>query len=428
MPAALREGFTTGTAATAAAGAAVCRLLGKRVSESLRVPLPPFYLGEAGVLPEKEHTLAIPIERSGVLPCGIAWASVIKDGGDDPDATHGARLVAHASRIAFEASAPVYPPSGEPDFALIEHALRTAYPSPAIRLPGLHNPVFLYCGLGIGSATLPGLPVPVGEGAVNPVPRSQIAAAVGMAAREAGYAGPLHILLSVPDGEERARHTLNSRLGILGGISILGTSGIVRPYSHDAWKCAIAQGIKVAGALGISELLMSTGRRSERLGFALYPFLRPQSGIQVADYAAFSLREAGPRSFGQIFWVCFPGKLLKLAQGLEWTHAKAGDTDMPMLGRLSREAGADEELARRVEAMPTAAGAFAILEEAGSQLHDAVLLQLAGKAFSKLRQWLDEAQCDSSRKTSLCLSVFSLEEKLLLRMDDDGNLQIRPES
>lgn len=427
MSVALREGFTTGTAAAAAACAAVSRLLGNSVPESIQVPLPPFSQEAIGLLPVAGNSLGIPIEQSGVLSCSTAWASVIKDGGDDPDATHGARLVAHASLSAFEASLTPPPPvqSGEPLFAQIEYARKAAYPSPPIQLSGLSNPISLQCGQGIGRATLPGLPVAVGEGAVNPVPRCQIAAAVGMTIREAKYTGPLHILLSVPDGEERARHTLNSRLGILGGISILGTSGIVRPYSHDAWKSAIAQGIKVAEALGISELLLSTGRRSERLGFAQYPFLRPQSGIQVADYAAFSLREAGMGSFDRIYWACFPGKLLKLAQGLEWTHAKAGETDMPMLARLSREVGASGELASRIEAMPTAAGAFALLEEAGSGLHDRVLRQLAERAFFRLRQWLNEALMSSARKTRLSLSVFSLDEKLLLCMDDDGGLQLR---
>ena len=155
--------------------------------------------------------------------------------------------------------------------------------------------IVLYGGKGVGTVTLPGLPVVVGEPAINPEPRKQIAVAAHAAARAAGYNGPLHLLLSVPDGEERARRTLNGRLGIVGGISILGTRGTVRPYSHDAWKCAVAQGMDVAVALGLREILLATGRRSERLGLALHPELPPQAGIQAADYAAFSLREAARR-------------------------------------------------------------------------------------------------------------------------------------
>ena len=172
----------------------------------------------------------------------------------------------------------------------------------------------------------------------------------------------------------------------------------------------------MASALGLKELLLSTGRRSERLGFALYPFLPPQAGIQVADFAAFSLRKIGVASFSRIFWVCFPGKLLKLAQGLEWTHAGAGAADIPLLADLGRQEGAGAELASRIADMPTAVGAFALLEEHGRELHDAVLLRLGRMAYANLRGWLLEAR--SGPAPGLSMTVFSTGQEPLLTIED----------
>jgi cobalt-precorrin-5B (C1)-methyltransferase len=407
---ALREGFTTGTAAAAAAYAAVRLLGGAAVPDLARVALPPFTPGEDERRPAARR-LDIAIEQGGRLAPDAAWASVIKDGGDDPDATHGARIMALASCT---------PP--RPDLpALLSRRDRPSpwppeLPSPRLSpaaplvIAGRGAPVALYGGTGIGVASLPGLPVAVGEPAINPQPRLQIAEAAAEAAETLGYAGPLHLVILAPDGEERARHTLNARLGIIGGISILGTRGIVRPYSHEAWTGTIDEALSVAEALGITELLCSTGRRSERLGFALFPHLPPQAGVQVADYAAHALRGAARGRFRQVHWLCFPGKLLKLAQGLEWTHAKAGTADIPLLARLCRECGGTRALAAAVTALPTANGVFDALAEHDAALRDRVLEHLAGMALAVMRRWLHER----GPGPALTLHVFDARETLLL--------------
>ena len=441
----LREGFTTGTAAAAAAKAATAVLLGNGPVTEVSVPLPPVSIpfdpantATAAALPR----LVIPVEQvspgssqssassgSPSTPgssATTAKASVIKDGGDDPDATHGVRVVVevttappeavawsaadtYASPVATTGALPAFPPG-----------LR----GKAVHVPGFPNAITLYGGIGVGVVTLPGLPVAVGEPAINPEPRRQIAAAACEAAFAQGYTGPLHILVSVPEGAERANHTMNARLGILGGISILGTRGTVRPYSHDAWQATISQGFSVTAALGIQTVLLATGRRSEQLLFSLYPDLPPTAGIQVADFAAFSLREAALHPCTHIAWGCFPGKLLKLAQGLEWTHAKTARSDIPLLARYCKDAGAPAALCEKVHAIPTAVGAFALMAEHSQAIHDAVLHRLANDAYAVMQAWLHaacEAQAKSAAHASplcpaLTLHVFSMEGELLVSL------------
>lgn len=415
----LREGFTTGTAAAAAASAAVRVLLGGGETKTVKVALPPFVHSARGWQPSAAAPLPIAVERVLLLPDkGTACASVVKDGGDDPDATHGMRIIAYASQRAFRHS-----PEELNDWTPPEPS-HAGGPPPAVCSPiaitGFSNPVFLQSGPGIGMVTLPGLPVAVGEPAINPEPRRQIACAVCEAAQASGFHGALYILLSVPEGTERARRTLNARLGILGGISILGTRGIVRPYSHDAWTGTIEYGLSVAESLGLPMLLFSTGRRSERLGFALYPGLSPQACVQAADFAAFSLRGAARRSFARLVWACFPGKLLKLAQGLEWTHAHGAGTDMPMLAGRCRAAGGDAELVRSVEEIPTVAGAFALMAEADKRLHDQVLHGLMESATANMLGWLEEEKPGWRSERRLTMLVFSTDSEELLGSLEKG--------
>ena len=418
----LREGFTTGTAAAAAAYAAVILLLGESLPSVVEVTLPPFAedgtplaggKASGATSSEPPPSLVIPIAQGG-METGAAFACVIKDGGDDPDATHGARIVVHASRRPFPGSGGNTMPAS-PDGSSWIPALPEGPCSAPVQMRLFARRLYIYGGEGVGRVTLPGLPVAVGEPAVNPEPRRQIAVAASKAAQSLGYAGPLHLLISVPDGKERARHTLNGRLGVVGGISILGTRGTVRPYSHDAWKAAISQGLDVAEALGLREVLFSTGRRSERLGFFLYPGLPEQAGIQVADYAAFSLREASLRPFTRIIWTCFPGKLLKLAQGLEWTHARTAPADIALLADYWRESGGTEDLHPALRDMPTAAGAFALMGKKDAALRDAVLRRLAHAAMRSMQSWVNPPQAPY-QGPELILHVFSLDEQPLLTL------------
>lgn len=317
-PRSRRPGFTTGSAAAAAAKAALLRLFDLAVPERVDIPLP-----DGGRLP-------VPV-ASCVEDGGGARAVVIKDGGDDPDATHGARIACLAVLV----------PDAQPG---------------AVDLEG---------GEGVGRVTLPGLPVAVGEAAINPAPREQIARAAREAMDQAGYRGGVRLVVEAPDGARLAARTLNPRLGIIGGISILGTHGIVLPFSHEAWLATIESGLKVARATGSPTAALSTGRSSERLLMAQRPDLPPTAFVQAADHFGFSLRLAASLEFREIVWGCYFGKLVKMAEGLENTHARSGRADFARLADLAERAGATPEACRAVRQANTARHVLEILEPSG---------------------------------------------------------------
>jgi len=387
----LREGFTTGTAAAGAAKAAALMLLGGEVSEAVDVPLPG---GGRLVVPVAEAW------REG----GGAYAAVVKDGGDDPDATHGAAI---GCRVSY---------GGQPGEIVVDG------------------------GVGVGRVTLPGLPVAVGQAAINPAPRAQIAAAVAEAVQETGatpikydsiflhkplaasscqhnavpsFRGHdthgLRVVVTVAGGEAIAQKTLNPRLGIVGGISILGVSGIVRPFSHDAWRVSISEALDVARALGHDVVGFSTGRRSEALLTAAEPALPATALIQAADFFAHALREAAKRRFGRIVWAAFGGKLVKMAQGLENTHAWRGDTDFSALAGWCREAGWAEAAAGQAGRANTARQA---LEEAPSPEAKAALVAiLAREALGHMRRF-------AGPEPELALRVFDFDGAALACLED----------
>ena len=358
MPTKLREGFTTGSAATGAALAALQLLCHGCAPDTVRVPLPPFaspQQGGNGVQPEPRGWLVLPVancdsgpapelaarwaannfEHCDPPPQGIirsAHASIIKDGGDDPDATSGARITATVVES-------ILPQNRE-----------------EVAEPGN---IIIKGGPGVGRVTLPGLPVPVGQAAINPVPRQQISLALQAQKYASADSTRLTVFVSVPLGSELAQKTFNPRLGIEGGISILGTQGTVRPYSHAAWKATIEQGLAVATATGCRTLCLTTGRRSERLLMERYPQLPERCFVQVADFAQFSLNAAGAMDFERIVWGCFFGKLVKLAQGHTYTHAKDSTLDMQALAQLAQAAKA--RCASEVARCITAAHALELL-------------------------------------------------------------------
>ena len=377
MASKLREGFTTGSAATGAALAALHLLRQGSAPATVRVPLPPFANLPQGTgcgQPEPRGWLELTIascqpgpapelaarwaannfEHCDPPPQGIirsAHASIVKDGGDDPDATSGACITATV--------------------------VESAPPHDGAKIADSGN-VIIKGGPGVGRVTLPGLPVPVGQAAINPVPRQQISMALQAQEYEQaqglthlqtqaqasdraadtadgpGHAGKtrLTVFVSVPQGVELAQKTFTPRLGIEGGISILGTQGTVRPYSHAAWKATIEQGLAVAAATGCRTLCLTTGRRSERLLMERYPQLPERCFVQVADFAQFSLYAAGAMDFERIVWGCFFGKLVKLAQGHAYTHAKDSTLDMQTLAQQAKDANATcaHEVARCITA------------------------------------------------------------------------------
>lgn len=336
----LRTGFTTGAAAAAAAKAALSCLLGGTCADRVTVRL---LTGQ---------DLSIAVESSERLSERQAVARVIKDAGDDPDVTHKALIGAMVNLLG----------SG--------------------RIQG--DSIVITGGRGVGRVTKPGLDVKPGEPAVNPGPRRMIRMALNDVRQQYGSNVPVEVEVFVPRGEELAKKTLNARLGILGGISILGTTGIVRPMSHEAYRATIRAALDVARAMGNDVLVFTTGRRSERFSQALWPRLAPEAFVQIGDFFRFSLSAAGERRFSAVTLAVFFGKAVKMAQGVPHTHAAKSRMSLEQLARWTLEETADAQLARKVGAANTARHAFEHLYPGHCQVIDRVGRQVvsAARGFS----------------------------------------------
>lgn len=312
---ALREGYTTGSAATAAAMAALRLLLTASEPAEIEIPLP------------VKGTLVIPIERIE-FSAGTAKGVVIKDGGDDPDATHGEEI-----------------------HAVVE---LDRGPELLVELSG---------GRGVGIVTLPGLPVKVGEPAINPAPRKQIITGVlcEISRSAPDFRGTVNVRIEVPRGVQIAEKTMNSRLGIMGGISILGTQGIVRPFSHASWKASIAQALSVAKAAGFTETVFTTGRRSEQFYLSLFPETENIQMVQAADFFKFSMQQAKAKKMAKVRWAIFIGKLVKHAQGYPYTHAKDWAIDFTLLAQWCSEFITEIGLIQRIKGANTARQVYEII-------------------------------------------------------------------
>jgi len=317
----LRSGYTTGACAAAAAKAAALLLLssgsGVRSSENIQNVEIPFPDGSR--VQFHVHHTELRTENSEL----ISTASVIKDAGDDPDVTNGAEIVATVQSSEFGVR------SGE---------------GPIIIIKG---------GIGVGRVTKPGLAIPVGEPAINPVPRKMITEAVAEAIRDyklnlqSEIRNPhLQITIFVPEGEELAKKTLNHRLGIIGGISILGTTGIVKPLSDEAWTATVTSSMAVARAMGREEVVLSTGRTSEKAHQKKYG-LPEESYVMMGDYTEFSLREAKQHGFKRIHLCAQWAKMIKVAMATPQTHVRHGALDVDQAAEFLRSLGYGTLLAGR---------------------------------------------------------------------------------
>lgn len=368
----LRHGFTTGSAAAAAVKAALMALLtGGETPTEMDIPLP------------DDGRLTVPVE-SVEIHGDHARATVIKDAGDDPDATNRARI-----------SCTVCLMNG----------------------PGKGS-VEIRGGQGVGMVTKPGLPVPPGEPAINPGPRKQLQKAVRecFLSAKAEQTGVM-ICIEVADGERIARKTLNPRLGIVGGISILGTRGTVIPFSHKAYEDTITMSMDVARAQGAKIIVLSTGGRSERLAKKLNPELEDSCFIQVADFFAFSLKEAAKRGFEHIIYSCFFGKLVKMAQGYPYTHAKKASIDFAALAEWCGSCGMEEKDLRIIRGANTARQALEIICK--SKVGYRITGRIIGEAISNARRFAGEGP-----RITYCL--FSMEGELLAEMNDSRNSRVSP--
>jgi cobalt-precorrin-5B (C1)-methyltransferase len=318
----LRRGWTTGTCAAAAAKAAYAALLTGEFPDPVAVTLP---RGE-------RPWFALALTRRDA---GSATAGVIKDAGDDPDVTHGALIVATVRAGA--------PGSG----------------------------VAFRAGPGVGTVTRPGLAIPPGEPAINPVPRQMIRAAVAEIAAAADCPADVEVEIAIPGGDALAAKTLNGRLGIVGGLSILGTTGVVVPYSCAAWIASIHRGIDVARASGLAHIAGATGAASEAAVRRLYDL--PETAlIDMGDFVGGMLKYVRTHPVPRVTIAGGVAKMSKLAQGLLDLHSKRGEVDLAALADLGQAVGGNAALRARIIAANTAAEAFEHAQAEGIGLGDAV--------------------------------------------------------
>ncbi|MEW2385169.1 cobalt-precorrin-5B (C(1))-methyltransferase [Micromonospora sp. NPDC047707] len=320
-PTALRTGWTTGACATAATKAALTALVTGVPQDEVEIGLP------AG------RRVRFPVARCDLSPAtgtpggaARAEAVVVKDAGDDPDVTHGAELTATV-------------------------AWREA---PGLALEG---------GPGVGTVTKPGLGLPVGGPAINDTPRRMIGEAVGEVVDLATVG--VRVVISVPRGEIMARRTTNRRLGILGGISILGTTGIVRPFSTASWRASVVQAVHVMAAQGERTVVLCTGGRTERAARALLPDLPEVCFVEVGDFTGAAVTAAVADGLTGVVFVGMAGKLAKLAAGVLMTHYTRSKVDLSLLGAVTADAGGDADLVAAVTAANTGRHAYELWESAG---------------------------------------------------------------
>jgi cobalt-precorrin-5B (C1)-methyltransferase len=303
----LREGWTTGTCASAAAKAAAVGLAAGTPPSTVEVPLPG---GRRAVFT---------VEVEAPDRC-----AVVKDAGDDPDCTHGARMTASVQW------------GGGPE-------------------------TLLRAGPGIGVVTKPGLGLPLGEPSITAVPRRMILAALAEVTAQ-----PLCVTFSVPGGEEMAARTTNARLGIVGGISVLGTSGVVRPFSTAAYRASVLQQVDVAAAQGERVLVLATGARSEAAAMRLLPELPEVCFVEVGDFTGITLRRAAGAGMARAVFVGMVGKIAKLAAGVMMTHFRRGRVDGELLAETAREVGAPARVVAAATETATARHFFEVCLAAGS--------------------------------------------------------------
>lgn len=333
-----RTGFTTGACAAAAARAAALGLVEGTVPAEIE-----------SLLPNGDRVRFVVhdgrCEGSGTDRA--AHAMVVKFAGDDPDCTDGAHLTADVQVDAAR--------------------------------PGV---VTLHGGFGVGTVTMAGLGLEVGGPAINPVPRRNIEDNLREVAAGLLDEVGLSVTISVPQGVEMAKKTLNARLGILGGISILGTTGIVKPYSTAAYRASVVQGVQVAATLGHGVVVLTTGGRTEQFAMRERPALPAACFVQMGDFLRYALDEAVAQGLREVVIGGMVGKLTKIAQGETITHANRAEVDTGLLAGLAAGIGAPPEECAAIAAAETARFAAERMEALGllNEFHAA----LAQKVVSTL--------------------------------------------
>lgn len=354
----LRTGLTTGTTASAATKAALYTLLTKKIVHDIQVTLP------------KGKVVTLPIKWTQITTSGVTCA-VIKDGGDDPDVTHGAEICSTVE-LTSEVG--------------------------AVQVEG---------GIGVGKVTKPGLGLPIGSWAINPVPMKMIkdsANEVLTSSTPLPKSIGLKITISVPRGAELALKTDNPRLGIIGGISILGTTGIVLPYSTASFAAAIRQGLDVGIAQNANTFILTTGGRSEDFMKKIFGDKYPEfCYVQMGDFAGYSVKQCHDKGVKKIFIGGFIGKLTKIAMGIKQTHVRGSHVSMNFMAGLAREAGASEEIVNLINNANTARHVSEIIDS-----HSVI-----GFYDLVCREAVRQLESYSGKELSIEVILFDFEGKLV---------------
>lgn len=332
----LRNGFTTGTSATAAVKAALISIISQKKQRTVRVQLP------------IDKILKIPI-HSNVFTKNSAQCSVIKDAGDDPDVTNGAEIgceivLTRSKEIVFEA------------------------------------------GEGVGTVTLSGLELGVGEPAINPVPRKMMQSAVQKLLHNFDLECGVLIKIYIINGKVLAKRTLNERVGILNGLSILGTSGIVKPYSSSSYIASIEQGIDVAVANGITEIVINSGARSEKYLRSLFPNLTEQSFIHFGNWIGETLRKISISNIQKVSIGIMLGKAVKLAYGRTDTHSCVSSWNKEFIQGIAIESGAETSKVKAILTLNMAGRLIEIFPFEQEEVFYQLLLQKCYEQSKKIIQ------------------------------------------
>ena len=351
----LKTGYTTGSSATAASKAALLSIINQKKIENVDILLP------------KKSYVQIPI-YSCEFESDKAKCSVIKNGGDDPDVTHGAEIIVE---LSFTEKI---------------------------------NEIEIDGGEGVGIVTKPGLGLEINKPAINPVPKKMITENLREAGKMILLEKGIRIVISVPKGKELGPKTDNPRLGIVNGISILGTSGIVIPFSTAAYAASIRQNVDVAIAAGNDTVVLTTGGRSEDFAKKIVD-LPEHCFVQIGDFSGYAIQQCGRKNIKKAYVVGFIGKIAKMAAGVKQTHVKGSKVDMSFLAELAQKCNANESVIQDIKKANTARHVLEIIQK---NKIEGFFDLICGETYKHMRKHSEE-------KVPIDIILFDFEGNILAR-------------
>ena len=354
-PGKLRTGFTTGTSSTAASVAAILSIIDQKKIKSVDVILP------------KKDKIKISISRCE-FEKNSACCSVIKDGGDDPDVTHGAEIVVD------------------------------------LELTSKPNSIEIDGGEGVGRVTKPGIGLEIGQAAINPTPRKMITENLTQVGKKILEKNGIKVVISVPKGKELGPKTDNPRIGIVDGISILGTSGIVVPYSTASFAAAIRQQIDVVVSMGDNTVVLTTGGRSEDYAKKILE-LPEHSYIQMGDITGYTISQCGKKNVKKAYVGGFIGKLAKMATGVKQTHVKGSKVNMEFLSELAKKCNTEEKTIQEIKNANTARNVQEIVLENNVE---GFFTQICSEVYKQMKN-------HSENKIAIEVILFDFDGNVLAR-------------